>query len=332
MPKNIFRKKKILVAGGTGMVGQALIPILQNFGASVYVVSMDGKNFVPPKVKKFFRLDMIDMKNCMKVTKNMDFVINLLGVTGSPNITYTNPGSFLMSNLYCAVNLLYASQKNKVKRYLYTSTYGVYGESALMKESTMWNTPPSKHDKYAGWAKRIGELQIEAYKTEFNFEGLYVIRPANIYGPHVNFNPKNSMVVASLIRRILNKENPLKVWGDGENIRDFIYSEDVAKSIIQVFQKNIQEPINIGSGKGVKIKELVKKIIKCNNVEFKPRVEFDKSKKSGDKKRVLDTRLAKKYNIKNKTTLEEGLFKTIEWYKNNKTLSFKNKYNYFKKN
>ena len=237
-----------------------------------------------------------------------------------------------MSNLYCAVNLLYASQKNKVKRYLYTSTYGVYGESALMKESTMWNTPPSKHDKYAGWAKRIGELQIEAYKTEFNFEGLYVIRPANIYGPHVNFNPKNSMVVASLIRRILNKENPLKVWGDGENIRDFIYSEDVAKSIIQVFQKNIQEPINIGSGKGVKIKELVKKIIKCNNVEFKPRVEFDKSKKSGDKKRVLDTRLAKKYNIKNKTTLEEGLFKTIEWYKNNKTLSFKNKYNYFKKN
>ena len=94
-------------------------------------------------------------------------------MTGSPKINYTNPGSFMMSNLYCAVNLLYASQINKVKRYLYTSTYGVYGKKLKMKEDNVWKDFPSEHDKYAGWAKRMGELQVEAYSKEFNFEGLY---------------------------------------------------------------------------------------------------------------------------------------------------------------
>ena len=218
MPKNNFKNRNVLVAGGTGMVGQALIPKLKKYGAKIYVASMDDKNLSPTGIKKFFKTDLININNCLKVTKNMDCVINLLGITGSPKINFSNPGSFMMSNLYCAVNLLYASEKNKVKRYLYTSTYGVYGEKSNMKEKDMWSHFPSPNDKYAGWAKRMGELQIEAYKKEFKFEGLHVIRPANIYGPFANFNPKNSMVVASIIKRVLDGENPLKVWGDGKAI------------------------------------------------------------------------------------------------------------------
>ena len=328
MSNSIFKNKKILVAGGTGMVGQQIIPKLIKDGGKVYVVSMDNKNLVPKKVKKFLKLNMISIKNCLKATKGMDIVFNLLGVTGSPVINNTKPGSFMMSNLYCAINLLYAAEKNKVKRYLYTSTYGVYGKSSVMKENTVWKTFPSEHDKYAGWAKRIGELQIEAYRKEFNFKSLHIVRPANIYGPYVNFNPKNSMVVASLIRRIIGGENPLRVWGDGSNVRDFIHSEDVAEALIMVMKKNIQIPINIGSGKGLSIKDLIFNILKCKNIKIKPKLVFDKSKASGDKKRILDTKLAQKNGIKPKKNIKDGLEETIEWYLKNLT-NEKNRFNYF---
>jgi GDP-L-fucose synthase len=245
MKKNIFKNKNILVAGGTGMVGQQLVPKLIQSEAKVFVASMDNKDLVSAGVKKFYKLDLINLDNCLKITKNIDIIFNLLGVTGSPKVNIEKPASFMMSNLYCAINLLYAAQKNNVKRYLYTSTYGVYGPNKNMTENNVWKTFPSEHDKYAGWAKRIGELQIEAYKKEFNFKSLHIVRPANIYGPYLNFNPKNSMVVGSLIRRILSEENPLEIWGDGSNIRDFIYSEDVADAMIKVMEKNLIVPINI---------------------------------------------------------------------------------------
>ena len=239
-----------------------------------------------------------------------------------------------MSNLYCAVNLLYAAQLNKVKRYLYTSTYGVYGENSSMKEADMWKSYPSNNDKFAGWAKRMGELQIEAYKKEYRFKGLHTIRPANIYGPFANFDPKNSMVVASIIRRVVSGENPLKVWGDGKAIRDFIFSGDVADSIIKVINNNIQEPINIGSGKGTSIKKLVKKIVACSKIKIKPKIIFESSKKRtvkvGDQKRVLNINLARKYKIYPKIGLSSGLNKTIDWYLKNKK-SLGSRYNYFYK-
>ncbi|MDB3943897.1 NAD(P)-dependent oxidoreductase [Candidatus Pelagibacter sp.] len=330
--KNIFKNKNILIAGGTGMVGIPLSKKLYDLGANIYIASLDKMKSDQKKiVRKFYKLDLINVENCLKVTKNKDIVFNLLGVTGSPQINYSNPGSFMMSNLYCAVNLLYASQKNNVKRYLYTSTYGVYGKSLKMKEENVWKTFPSEHDKYAGWAKRMGELQVEAYQKEYNFDGLHIVRPANIYGPNLNYNPKNSMVVASLIKRILDKENPLKVWGDGSNIRDFIYCDDVASAMINVVKKNIKKPINIGSGKGVSIKQLIKKIINSKFVKNKPKIVYDLSKNSGDKKRVLITKFAEKNGIINKTSLKDGIDQSILWYLENKKFINNFKYNQFKK-
>lgn len=329
--KNIFKNKNILIAGGTGMVGIPLSKKLYDLGANIYIASLDKMKSDQKKiVRKFYKLDLISVENCLKVTKDKDIVFNLLGVTGSPQINYSNPGSFMMSNLYCAVNLLYASQKNNVKRYLYTSTYGVYGKSLKMKEENVWKTFPSEHDKYAGWAKRMGELQVEAYQKEYNFEGLHIVRPANIYGPNLNYNPKNSMVVASLIRRVLDKENPLNVWGDGSNIRDFIYCDDVASAMIKVIRKNIKKPINIGSGKGISIKQLVKTIVNSQYVKDKPKIIYDVSKKSGDKKRVLITKFAEKNGIIHQTTLKNGINKTILWYLKNKKFINKFKYNQFK--
>jgi GDP-L-fucose synthase len=157
-----------------------------------------------------------------------------------------------------------------------------------------------------------------------------VVRPANIYGPYANFDPENSMVIASLIRRIFNGENPLVVWGNGTAIRDFIFSGDVASGMVDVMQNKIEEPINIGSGTGVSIKKLVNTILSNPLIKKKPKVIFDKTKPSGDKKRILDTRLAKSYGIESKISLEEGLAETINWYLKNRHLT-KKRFNYFKK-
>lgn len=327
----VFKNKKVLVAGGTGLVGQQLIPLLIKKGAMVYVSSMDDKSLVPKGVKKFYRVNLMHLDNCIKVTKNMEIVFNLLGVTGTPKTNLERPASFMMSNLYCAINMLMAAQITKVKRYLYTSTYGVYAPTPLMKEEMVWKTFPSNHDKYAGWAKRIGELQVEAFKKEFNFKSLHIVRPANIYGPFANFDPTNSMVVSSLIKRFVDQEDPLIVWGDGSAIRDFVYSKDVAKSMIKVIEKNIQVPINIGSGSGTSIKKLVYTILNSKQIKYKPNILFDSSKPSGDAKRILDVKLAKSKGISCDTKLSDGISETIDWYIKNKKI-FNKRYNHFKKN
>ena len=327
---NIFSDKKILVAGGTGLVGQQLVPKLITLGGKVFVASLDDKSLVNNKVEDFYNFDLMNLDNCIKITKDKEIVFNLLGVTGSPKTNIEKPASFMMSNIYCAINLLMAAQISKVKKYLYTSTYGVYGHTQIMKENDVWKTFPSDNDKFAGWAKRIGELQVEAFKIEYDFESLHIVRPANIYGPYANFDPENSMVISSLIRRIIEGENPLVVWGDGSAVRDFIFSEDVANAMIQVMQKKIEKPINIGSGSGISIKELVGTLISSKTIKKKPKVIFDKTKPAGDKMRILDTSLAKSYRITNNISLKEGLDKTINWYLNNQSLT-KKRFNYFKK-
>ena len=136
------------------------------------------------------------------------------------------------------------------------------------------------------------------------------------------------MVIGSLIRRIIEGENPLKVWGDGSNIRDFIYSEDVAEAMIQVIEKNINVPINIGSGKGTSIKNLVEAIVSSKYIKNKPSIIFDNSQPSGDKIRILDTSLANRHGISCNKNLREGIDLTLEWYLSEKD-SIKGKYNYF---
>jgi GDP-L-fucose synthase len=136
------------------------------------------------------------------------------------------------------------------------------------------------------------------------------------------------MVIGSLIRRIIEGENPLKVWGDGSNIRDFIYSEDVAEAMIQVIEKNINIPINIGSGKGTSIKNLVETIVSSKYIKNKPSILFDNSQPSGDKIRILDTSLANKHGISCNKNLKEGIDLTLGWYLSEKD-SIKGKYNYF---
>lgn len=328
MSKEFYKNKKVLVTGGTGMIGIPLVKKLLSFEAEVTVASLDS-NKRAPEGCKFQNLDLRNLDNCLKVCDNKDIVFHLAGVKGSPAMTRSQPASFLTPTIMFSFNMLEAARRSKVDQFLITSSVGVYAQAEIFREDDVWSTFPSENDTFAGWAKRLCELQAKAYEIEYGWSKISIVRPTNIFGPYDNFDPKTAMVIPSLIKRIVDGENPLVVWGDGSAIRDFAYSDDVADAMLKVVSDEIFEPLNIGSGSGYSIKEIVETIVSYfdNSID----VKWDASMPQGDKKRIMDTSRAEKYGIKVKTPLKEAIFKTIDWYLANKDDNEVNKrYNSFR--
>ena len=318
MENNFYKNKKVLVTGGTGLIGKPLVDMLIGKGAKVRVVSLDDASRAHPEAE-FKRLDLTKYDNCLEACKDNDYVFHLAGIKGSPKMTQEKPASFFVPTILFNTNMMEAASQTGVKRYLFTSTVGVYSPTEIFHEDDVWKTFPSENDKFAGWAKRMGELQAQAYAIEDNWDKIAIVRPANVYGPYDNFDPENAMVIPSLIKRGLDGENPFSVWGDGSPIRDFIYSEDVARGMLRAleFCPGAEKPINLGSGTGHSIKNLVKMI--TNNLNPKPKIVWDTSKPSGDKKRLMDISRAKSLiGWEPKVSLDEGIEKTIDWYQKNK--------------
>ena len=222
---NFYKNKKILVTGGTGMIGQPLCQKLVNFGAKVTVASLDDSSRKPFGTEHL-KLDLRNFDNCMEVCCGKDIVFHL--VKRKSKMTNERPASFMVPTIQFSVNMMEAAEEIE-ERFLFTSSIGVYEPAEEFFEDSVWKTFPSPNDKFAGWAKRICELQAEAYMIEYGWDKISIVRPANVYGPFDNFDPKNAMVIPSLINKALSDSGPLVVWGDGSPIRDFIYSEDVAR-------------------------------------------------------------------------------------------------------
>jgi GDP-L-fucose synthase len=321
---SFYKNKKILVTGGTGLIGQPLVDKLIKKGGKVRVVSLDDKSRAN-KDAEFIQLDLRNIDQCLRAVDGCEIVFHLAGVKGSPQMTEKQPASFFVPTILFNTNMMEAARIKGVSNYLFTSSIGVYSPAEIFYEDDVWKSFPSKNDKFAGWAKRMGELQADAYKIEYGFENVSIVRPANVYGPFDNFDPKNAMVIPSLIARIYNGENPLKVWGDGSAIRDFIYSEDVADGMMLALEAGCHLPINLGSGDGVSVKQ-ISEILQHNFKELK--IEWDISKPSGDKKRIMDTSRAISIGFKPKVSLMDGIKKTIDWYKTNQDI-VNNRYNSF---
>ena len=322
---SIYENKKILVTGGTGLIGRPLVRKLIEQGASVRIASLDDPSRAHPDAE-FEQVNLIKFDNCMKVCKDIDFVFHLAGIKGSPAMTMKKPASFFVPTISFNTNMMEAAKQNNVERYLFTSTIGVYSPAEVFYEDDVWKTFPSKNDRFAGWAKRMGELQAEAYKIEYEWDKIAIVRPANVYGPYDNFDPKNAMVIPSLIKRALDGENPLNVWGDRSPIRDFIHADDVSEGMLLALEKGTDQPLNLGSGIGVSIKEIVDVII--SNMEDKPEVIWDTSKPSGDKKRLMDISRAESIGFKPKISIEDGINGVMDWYRENKDIVNK-RYNVF---
>jgi GDP-L-fucose synthase len=244
----------------------------------------------------------------------MDYVFHLAGIKGSIEVTKTRPASFLVPMLMFNTNILEASRLNRVSKLVYTSSIGAYSSAEMFEESQGEVGEPM--DMYPGWAKRMAELQIRAYAVEHGLDWS-VVRPCNVYGPGDNFDPENAMVIPSLMMRINNGENPLKVWGDGSAIRDFAFSRDVARGTIQALIHGTRGSfINLGSGVGYSIKELVETLNQVVPFSY----EFDTTKSGGFPKRVMNIERARDWvDFDPKTSLLEGLQETWDWFQGHQT-------------
>lgn len=307
-----FRGRRALVAGGTGLIGRPLVELLLAEGARVRVVSMDDPSRAHPG-SEFRQANLLRFENCLAACEGMELVFNLLGVKGSPAVTNTRPASFFVPTMTLDANLMEAARQCGAERFLFASSVAVYGPAEVFREEETWKTPPSPNDRFAGWAKRMGELQAEAYKIEFGWDKIAVVRPANVYGPYDNFDLDNAMVVPSLIRRAVSGEDPLLVWGDGTARRDFVSARDVACGMMLAMERMPEGPVNLGSGRGASIRELVDTILSC--LERRPRVEWDKSAPRGDQVRIMDISRAKAIAYEPRVSLAEGIRETVEWYR-----------------
>ena len=312
---NFFRNKNILITGGTGLVGQQLTQLLKDTSSNITIVSLDEVNNKIENIN-YIKSDLRFLNNCLEITKNQDIVFNLVGIKGSPAMTKKKPASFFVPTITFSINMMEAARRNNVERYLFTSSVGVYSPADIFKEDDVWKTFPSENDKFAGWAKRMGELQAEAYKIEYNWNKISIVRPANVYGPFDNFDPANAMVIPSLINRVCSGENPLIAWGDGSPIRDFIHAKDVARGMMMAVYNEISEPINLGSGTGYTIKNIAQIICK-NAPNGAVDLEWDITKPPGDKIRIMDTERAKRYGFNISIDIEEGIKDTMKWYLDN---------------
>lgn len=305
------------------MIGRQVVNMLCNAEANVEIVSLD-KIKVDDKAKHIFG-DLTSFEFCKEITKDMDFVFHLAGIKGSVEVTKVKPASFFVPLLMMNTNILEACRINKVKKVVYTSSIAAYSPAEVFRETENLESPPM--DMFPGWAKRMAELQIQAYKIQYGLDNFAIVRPCNVYGPGDHFDPENAMVIPSLIYRIYHKENPVAIWGDGKAVRDFAYSRDVAEGIILALHYGTRSKfVNLGNGKGYSIKELVGTLQSFLDFNYK----FDTTKSSGFPKRVMDISLAEKLIHYHPTTsLLEGLKETWNWYVKNQDEYLKIK-NYFK--
>jgi GDP-L-fucose synthase len=320
--KEFFFNKRVLITGGTGLIGREVTNILRTQGSLITVVSLDS--IKQHDDVRYIHGDLTNFDFCLEVTKNIDYVFHLAGIKGSIDVTKSRPASFLVPLLMFNTNVLEASRRNGIKRLVYTSSIGAYPAAEIFEETMGEAGNPM--DMYPGWAKRMAELQIRAYAEEYGLEWS-VVRPCNVYGPGDNFDPNNAMVIPSLMMRISNGESPLKVWGDGSAIRDFAFSRDVAMGTIQALIHGTRGSfINLGSGVGYSIKELVETLNQVVAFDY----EFDTTKSGGFPRRVMNVNRAREWvGFDPQTSLLEGLRETWDWFQENKE-EYLLKKNYFK--
>ena len=318
-----FHDSKVLVTGGTGLIGRPLVDMLIQAAAEVTVVSLD--DLQPNPKAKYVKADLTDKNIALEVTKGMDYVFHLAGIKGSIEVTKSKPASFFVPYLQFNTNVLEACRLNNVKRVVYTSSIGAYSSAEVFVENDITDGAPM--DMYPGWAKRMAEMQIRAYKQQYGLKNFAVVRPCNVYGIGDNFDPNNAMVIPSLMYRIAEAAFPIKVWGDGSAVRDFAYNVDVANGILSMmYYMPDVDFLNLGSGQGYTVKELLDTLHQFILFDH----EWDTSHSNGFPKRVMDITKAKQLiKFEPKTSLRDGLEATWNWFMQNRTEYLKRQ-NYFK--
>lgn len=306
---NFWQSKKVLVTGSSGFLGKHLVKNL------LEKRRVAKENLFLPAAKEF---DLRKWENCQKAAKGQDVIIHLAAITGGIELHRLNPASIFYDNIIMGLQLMEAARQEKVEKFVTIGSATEYPENLAspLKEDKLWEGYPQEiHAPYA-LAKKILLVQGRAYYKQYDFNAIHLLL-TNIYGPGMNFGD-NSYVIPSLIKRIKDSKKIgckfIDVWGNGKPRRDFLYVEDAVEGILLAAEKyNKPDPVNLGSGRDISIRELAD--ILCKIMDFKGKVRWDTSKPSGQMRRLLDMGLAKKeIGFKPKTGIKSGLFKTIKSY------------------
>lgn len=317
--KNFYKGKSVLVTGGTGFIGSYVCEILLKKGANVTCTyfSKNLQNIAHIKKDlKIIRADLTNYDDARSVTRGKEIVLNLASKVAGIQYNVGHPVEMFNDNVEITKNTIDASFKNGVERFLIVSSACVYHRFATVptNEDEGFLDDPEPTNLGYGWAKRVSELLGRFYHQEYDYK-VAIARPYNAYGPRAIFDPEISHVIPGIIKRVFDGENPIVVWGSGKQTRSFLYAEDFARGLIETVEKYPEaDPVNIGTADEVTIEDLASMIVRISGKNTK--IVFDKTKPDGQPRRVCDVRKAKeKVGFVAKVGLEEGLEKTIEWYR-----------------
>ncbi len=320
--KNFWKNKKVLVTGGAGFIGSHLVEKLVERNAIVTVLDnlQNGKkenlNSVKNKVL-FIKGDCTNINAALKACKSQDIVMNLASRVGGIEYNKIHQATMLRDTLLIGTTMIEAARRCGVERFLVVSSACVYARNCSIPtpETEGFLDEPEPTNGGYGWGKRMSELLGKYYMEEFGMK-VGIARPYNCYGPRDHFGHETSHVIPALIKRVFDGENPIKVWGTGRQTRAFLYVEDFVEGLIRTIEKYpVADAVNIGTNEEISIAELVRKIVKLSKKEIK--IVFDTTKPDGSPRRNSDNTKAKeKIGFKAKVSLDEGLSKTISWYKN----------------
>jgi GDP-L-fucose synthase len=310
---SFFKDKRVVVTGGAGFLGGYIVKGLQKRGCESILV---------PKIEDY---DLVNIGDIVRMYDDMrpDIVIHLAAVVGGIGANREHPGEFFYKNLMMGVQLIEQGRIRNIEKFVAIGTVCAYPKFTPVpfKEEDLWNGYPEETNASYGLAKKMLLVQSQAYRAEYGFNSIFLL-PVNLYGPGDNFDPKSSHVIPALIKKCVDAiesgADHIDCWGTGTPSREFIYVADAAEGILLATEHyNGAEPVNIGAGFEITIKELVEKIAKITG--FKGEIRWDSSKPDGQPRRRLDVSRAEKYfGFKAKTIFEEGLKETVKWYRGNR--------------
>lgn len=301
--------KAILVTGGAGFLGRYVVSKLNEKGC---------RNVFVPRSREYDLVENEAVKRLYGDAKP-NIVIHLAAAVGGIGANKENPGRFFYDNLIMGVQMMEQGRLFGVEKFVTFGTTCAYPKFTPVpfREEDLWNGYPEETNAPYGLAKKMLLVQSQAYRQQYGFNSIYLL-PVNLYGPGDNFDPKYSHVVPALIKKVFdamdNHEKHIVVWGTGKATREFLYVDDAAEGIVMATEKyNKTDPVNLGSGSEISIEGLVRLI--CELTGFDGEIQWDTSKPDGQPRRCLDTTKAKReFGFEAKTSLREGLTRTIDWY------------------
>jgi GDP-L-fucose synthase len=314
---NLFSGKKVLVTGSAGFIGVHLVKRLVELGAQVRGTIFQRETPLPISGVEYVNVDLRNSNDCLLVTKNIDFVFMAAANSSGAAVMARTPLVHLTPNLVMNAQMLEAAYANQVKKFCFISSNTVYPLTDYPVSEGDVNNEFFEKYFIVGWMKRFSELMCEMYSEKIQTPmDTIVIRPGNLYGPYDKFTIKESKVIAALIRRAVELEAPFKVWGDGRDIKDFLYIDDFIDGMLLAFEKsNVFQALNIASGVPISIREVIASILKAADYP-NAEIEYDDSMPTMIPKRLIDISKAKNMlHWSPRIEIDEGIRRTVNWYR-----------------